>query len=137
MGLNNNACKSLGLLLRSERRRSGERMNYRARLMSDSLPHVWKIWTFGKVRHVGAEGGQRSQLASRAQGHLTADHVELTHACTHGCQEKAVSVLPEPLGLPFKLILMLFPFFFFSLPGYNARPTENKYNSIAKGIPRT
>lgn len=60
------------------------------------------------------------------------DHMELTH--DYGCQEKAVSVSHKPLVLIFKLILI---FSLFPLPGYNARPPENKYNSIAKGIPRT
>lgn len=39
------------------------------------------------------EGGQRSQLPSHVQGHLTTDHVELTHARMHDCQEKGVACL--------------------------------------------
>lgn len=95
---------------------------------------MWKIWRFGKIKNVRRQGGQHSQLPSHVQGHLTNDHVELTHARMHDCQEKALPVSHEPLVLLSKLISVFFPF---SFPGYNAQPTENKYNSIAKGIPRT
>lgn len=132
MGLTNNAHKSR-LFLHSERRRSGECTNYMPQLMCNFIAYVktMEILSGQKCR---SKGRASAHSSAHVQGHLATDHVELTRAHIYGCQEKAVSVSHKPLVLFFKPILI---FSLFPPPGYNARPTENKYNSIAKGIPRT
>lgn len=72
-------------------------MNYAPRLMYN--------FRFGKVKNVTARGGgQRAQLPAHVHGHLSTDHMALTRARMHGCQEKAASVSQKPLVLSFKLI---------------------------------
>lgn len=76
--------------------RGAERMNYVPRLMYNLR--------FGEVKNVAAEGGRRAQLPAHVHGHLSTDHMGVTHARMRGCQEKAASVSQKPLVLSFKLI---------------------------------
>lgn len=64
------------------------------------------------------EGGQRSQLPSHVQGHLTADHVDLAHTRVHDCDEKAVSISHDALVLS-KLMSVFFFLFLFQVIMHN------------------
>lgn len=75
--------------------------------MSNSLLCVWKIWRFVKVISVRVEG-VRSVTAALP---CTTEHVEVTHARMHACQEKEVSFFTGATCPVLQTYFNIFPFF--------------------------
>lgn len=98
-----------------------------------------RVWTcfWGEKDVKSEKGGGRRAGSVLIRHHMcevaSIYHVDLTHA----------SVAPDPrIGSSMNfnissLLMSLVSFFSLSLLGYNVWPTQNKYNSIANGIPRT